>query len=122
MIDREARRIRQEVLKRQSRSPGTGVRYPENLRHKALAYVRQHESAGESIRSIAALLGRRRQILLYWRQRGKKAAFRPVSVTTRPRPLCPPPEVPRPVLVTPRGCRVEGLDLSGMVALLRELA
>ena len=104
----------------------TAVRYPAAYQTAALALARPRLSRGISIARVARELGLPSQALGRWLRRPPAAPGpRPRSVI-RPVAVVPAAAVSgapaRPVLLTPQGLRVEGLDRDGLIAVLRALA
>lgn len=95
---------------------GPGRRYPDEVRARIAAYVRQRRAEGVQVQDIAAELGIRRGVLRRWAQETPpldSPAFKPVAILAdEPKGL---------VLHGPRGFRVEGLDIDGLAALLVRL-
>jgi hypothetical protein len=94
------------------------VRYSPAARADAVAFAQEGRAAGRTLSAIAADLGVSTQALRRWRAR-PVAAFRPVVVTSAEAAGL----ASRGGLVvqTARGHRVEGLDLAGVVAVVRAL-
>jgi hypothetical protein len=65
---------------------------------------------------VATALGLPARSLLRWLEQSAPPVLRPVTV--RPEPA---PSAAGPVLVTPQGVRVEGLDRDTLIAVLRVL-
>jgi hypothetical protein len=95
------------------------VRYPENLRAEIRAVARAGRAAGRSMTSLARELGVSAPTLIQWVRQPARRPWRPVTVAPPSASEAPPM---RPVLVTPHGFRVEGLDVAGVVAVLQSLA
>ena len=113
--------IRRQVLAHVRSRAAATVRYPASVREGAVVLARQGLRAGRSIGRTARQLGLSPGTLLLWMRRREPLRLRRVAVVTSPR------EPDRPaatgaVLVTPQGYRVEGLDTSGLAALLRALS
>ena len=97
---------------------GAGRRYPAAVRKMAAEYFRRRQAAGASVAAISRELGVKRYTLAAWVAPPRAPApprFVPVSVIA---------DVPgtRIVVHGPGGVRIEGLDVAGVVALLRSLA
>lgn len=95
------------------------VRYSQAARADAVAFAEEGRAAGRTLSAIAADLGVSTQALRRWRAARPAAAFRPVLVTNAEAAGL----ASRGGLVvqTARGHRVEGLDLAGVVAVVRAL-
>jgi hypothetical protein len=72
------------------------------------------------MRRLARVLGVSAPTLTTWLRAPSRGALRPVTIAPDAMPALSPPA--RPVLVTPHGLRVEGLDVAGVVIVLRALA
>ena len=95
-------------------------RYPAELKAAAVDHARQAQAAGQSLASVAEDLGLSDQTLRTWVEAKPGGGLRPVVI--RPEPNEPPPtSTGVPVLVTPEGFRIEGLDLEPLTSLLRTL-
>jgi transposase-like protein len=104
----------------------TAVRYPATLQARAVALARPRLSRGRSIARVARELGLPSQALGRWLRPPPEApvgrprdVLRPVTVVPAAAVAGPPAG---PVLLTPQGLRVEGLDRDGLIAVLRALA
>ncbi len=98
---------------------GAGRRYPSALRRADTEYFRRRRAAGASVAAVARDLGVRWQTLLAWAAEPEaetRAAFVPVTVV--PDGAAP----SRIVVYGPGSLRVEGLDVAGVIAVLRALA
>jgi DNA-binding phage protein len=96
------------------------IRYPEDLRADIIATARAATAAGRSISSVARDLGVSAPTLIEWLRRPTPGRLR--QVTVGPAPVKTMASRLSPVLVTPHGFRIEGLDLAGLVTVLRDLA
>jgi len=68
---------------------------------------------------VAGALGLPARSLTRWLQQSAPPVLRPVTVRPEPVSLAAPGA--GPVLVTPQGLRIEGLDLDTLIAVLRVL-
>jgi transposase-like protein len=96
------------------------TRYSGAVRRRAVRLTRSESARGVAVAATARALGLRPRTLRLWMGRPARIRLRRVEVT----PTSPRPPVERetaPTLVTPQGYRVEGLELSSLVRLLREL-
>lgn len=96
---------------------GAGMPYPEPLRQAAMAYWREREGQGGSLRQVALELGLSSVTLTRWSRRGAKstAGFRAIEIvgeTVR---------VTKVVVHGPRGVRVEGLMVAEIAELFERL-
>jgi transposase len=90
-------------------------RYPEALRQRVVAHVRDRRARGASLRQLADELGLAVPTLVRWS--GPRPAFRPVVITP-----ASPTASGHLVVHGPGGLRVEGLTLEQAAELLRRLA
>lgn len=119
-MDDRVRRIRAEISRLQQRRPRTAVRYPDAIRQRVTAIAHRRRAEGVTVPAIAHEIGVAPWTLALWLRRPSAAVLRAVDVV---------PAAPRhravaaagPVLVTPEGVRVEGLDRDTRVAVLRAL-
>jgi hypothetical protein len=98
-----------------------GLRYSAELRGVAVEYSRQSVALGRSRRQTASDLGLGEWTLSRWLRRGKeprRKAVVPVHEVRVVEPLVP----GGPVLMLGSGVRVEGLSVSALVAVLKELS
>ncbi len=127
----DVRSLRSQIL-RVARSNGSrkrSRRYPEALRRAATNHARCRLEQGESVGSVAGTLGLSAQTLNNWlrstRISGIASAggMRAVSVVPRSDTDEPPVEsiLPAPILITPGGLRIEGLDLASVAELVRRI-
>jgi transposase-like protein len=91
------------------------VRYPDELRAEVIAVARAGRTAGRSLHRLAREIGVSAPTLMEWLRRPARGQLRQVAVA-------PAPVTTNPVLVTPHGFRIEGLDLVGLVTVLRDFA
>jgi hypothetical protein len=96
-----------------------GARIPPQLRAELITHARAWRAAGASMRTIAAALGVAPESIRRWTQ--SPAAPSPVLVPIRVVAARPVGMTPALTLVSPRGFRVEGLDLADVGALLAAL-
>jgi transposase-like protein len=111
-MDARVKRFRDEALRQGA--GGVGRRYPEELRAVAVAVARSRRD--EPLARVAADLGVSAVSLQRWLEQEEPARFRPVEVAPESGA-----ETTGPVLITPRGYRVEGLAAEALVSLLRVL-
>lgn len=97
---------------------GRGARIPPGLRDDIIAYARERQANGAGLRQVGRETGVTYETIRNWLrvpERGMRALV-PVAIV---------PDVVTPdalVVVSPRGYRVEGLDVARAAALLRMLA
>lgn len=111
------RSIRREIARHQhGRRPRT-IRYPETLREKVVAFARRRRARGARIAVIARELGLADWTLNLWLRKRSAPVLRAVEIVPAATVSAP----ITPVLITPRGLRVEGAPLDALVTLLRAL-
>lgn len=111
-------RLRQQAVRFQDAGLPTRTRYSAAFREQVLAVAREQRNRGLSVARIARELGLKAKTLAIWLRSSPKAAVRRVVVT----PEAAPRREAMPVVVSAGGWRIEGLDLEGVVRLLRALA
>jgi transposase-like protein len=114
-MDRAIHRLRSGAQQLTRGKAPTGIRYPAAFRTTAVALARPRLATGVPFVRVARELGLPTKSLARWLQRRPAPRLRPVAVGPDPTPAA------SVVLVTPHGCRVEGLDRDGLVAVLRAL-
>lgn len=95
--------------------------YPPEVRVRVLAYSRSRRAAGQSLAEVAAALGVSRNTLASWTARPLASDRTLVPVVITPPSHRSEPASAGLSVVSPRGYRVEGLDLAGAAALLERL-
>src|SRR5207247_1064784 len=99
---------------------GSQIRYPEDLRAEIIAVARAGRTAGRSVYRLAREIGVSAPTLIEWLRRPTRGHLRQVAVV--PATVTTMTSTRNPVVVTPHGFRIEGLDLAGLVTVLRDLA
>ena len=120
MLD-PAVRLRSQARQFTNRRKPTGTRYSAAFRVEVVSVARARAAEGVPVARIARELGLRTQTLALWLRRTLVPKLRAVRVERDPRPA-PVVSESRPVVVTPSGVRIEGLDLDGLVRVVRSLA
>jgi transposase-like protein len=115
----EIRRLRAEAQQFTRGKVPRAIRYPAAFRAAVATATRAHVRRGIAVHRLARALGLPTRTLARWVQTPARPVLRPVT-------LGAPPPMPTagpsaPVLITPRGVRVEGLDRVALVALLQAL-
>jgi len=118
-MDEEIQRLRAEVRRLAHGKARSQVRYPVAFRRAAIALARTRLRRGGSVAGLAQELGVSIPTLTKWLRPMALPVLRPVAVTAAPAPHSP--AGARPVLITPRGLRIEGLDRDMLVAVLQTL-
>ena len=116
----EAQKFQEAAAKHLCGRKGLSARYSRPLRAMAVEFVLKRKSEGGSFRSAAKILGISENSLQRWMKETvpQTPRFKPVDIVPETRANN---EAQKPVLITPQGHRVEGLDVDGMAALLRNL-
>jgi len=112
-MDEAARRFRRQVSRELGDRQGAERRYSLELRQAGVAYWRQRERAGESVRTVATALGVAAVSLRRWAQDDRFGAVRvvpDVAPTTRVS-----------VVIDGACLRMEGLDVETAVQLITRL-
>lgn len=106
--------LRDAIVK--SRHGKVRWRCPANLRNEVVSYVASRRDSGSSVMEIAADLGVSDSTLTRWMtaEKNKKGSMSAVRVKETAMSS-------GVVLVTPRGYRIEGLDVASAAHLLRSL-
>lgn len=120
MLD-PTRRLRLQVRRFENRRKPTGTRYSAGFRAEVVALARGRIADGVAVARIASDLGLRPKTVTLWLRRVPVPKLLAVRVDRDPRPAPVASEI-RPVVVTPSGVRIEGLDLDGVVRVVRSLA
>lgn len=117
------RRLRSQARQFENRGKPTGTRYSAAFRAEVVTHAHAEVRAGVPVTRIARLLGLRPKTLTLWMRRTPASKLRAVRVERDPRPslVAGPAVVDRLVVVTPGGVRVEGLDLDGVIQMMRQL-
>ena len=113
------RRLRSEARQLTRGKVPTAIRYPAPFRAAAATLTRTQLDQGASVHRVAGALGLPARTLTRWLQQSAPPVLRPVTV--RPDPAPPAPPGAGPVLFTPQGVRVEGLDRDTLITVLRVL-
>jgi len=109
------RRLRSDARQLAHGKVPTAIRYPASFRAAAATLTRTQRDQGASVHRVARALGLPARTLTRWLQQNTPPVLRPVTVRPDPMPAA------GPVLVTPQGLRIEGLDLDTLIAVLRLL-
>lgn len=110
----EGQQLRREIGQRRS----ARGRLRRDLRTRCEQYAAARSAAGASHKTIAGELGVSAMSVQRWLRRSSKAS---ALVRVRVAPPRSVEAVARPVLTTPRGLRVEGLDLDALCVVLARL-
>jgi hypothetical protein len=124
-IEYEARQIRRRIPRM---TPGQKRKFGARLRERVLAWIGRAHAAGLRDADCSRLLGLPAPTFNAWRQRlvpfEMPMALTVPEVSKELVPITVPAGIELTsgvVVVTPSGCRVEGLNLEQAYALLREL-
>jgi transposase-like protein len=96
------------------------IRYPAPFRAAVVRVARAHRERGRAVAELAHDLGLTAPTLTRWLEEPPAPRVRPVTIA--PGALVEERAPARPVLITPQGVRVEGLDRAALIAVLRALA
>lgn len=113
------RRLRSEAHQFTRGKVPKAIRYPVAFRAAVAAVTRTQLDQSASMNRVAGALGLPARSLTRWLQQSAPPMLRPVTVRPAPAPAAPP--ATGPVLLTPQGVRVEGLDRDTLLAVLRVL-
>jgi len=120
-MDREARTYRHDAARHIGERTGTAIRYTPGLRRRAVGIAQRRRRAGVAVATIARDLGLRPDALRLWLQAPRsRPHLRRVAVSATSETVAATSGLS--VLVTPQGVRVDGLDLTALVAFVRGLA
>jgi len=117
-MESEARVIRDMVAALDRRLPTTP--YPAEIRHRVGRYAQRRRDQGCSWHAIARETGISINALQKWTAAVRESRPPTGLVPVQIRP-CSEETIPAPVLITPGGYRVEGLDLAGCALLLQSV-
>lgn len=115
----EAGEIRSSLRRVRQGREARGVRYPAEIRQDVVRFILDREAEGHSRAAAAAVLGLKYQTVRRWLR--ATVRLRPVAVDRGPAAATKVSVVPAPVLITPSGVRIEGLDLETLTHLVRAL-
>lgn len=114
-----AGRLRLRARRFLNRRSPTATRYTEAFRLEVVALARERVGHGVALARVARDLGLRPRTLALWLRRRPVPKLRQVQVEPEHERA---PAITSLVLVMPSGLRIEGLDLDGILRLLRSLA
>ena len=119
-MDDRVRQLQLRIRTLHRGRPANRIRYPQELRAEIVAVARAGHAAGRSVHSLARVLGVSVPTLTTWLRRSSRGQLRRVAVVPPSMTAISSPA--SPVIVTPHGVRVEGLDLAALIAVLRSVA
>ena len=119
-MDIAIRRLRAAAQQLAHGKAPRAIRYPAPFRAAAVRVARAHREQGRAVADLAHDLGLTAPTLIRWLDGPTAPRVRPVTIA--PAPLVEERASARPVLITPQGVRVEGLDRAALIAVLRALA
>jgi hypothetical protein len=120
-MNQAIRTIRQQIRFHSRTRTARTVPYPVAVREAAVSLARDRVRAGIPVWRTAHELGLRAPTLYLWLSDKATKRLRPVTVTESAGPIAELVST-RPVVVTPCGYRIEGLDAAGLITLLRGLS
>jgi transposase-like protein len=115
----EIRRLRSAAHHLARGKAPRAIRYPAAFRAAATAVTRTQVSQGTAVSRVATALGLPTRTLLRWLATPARPGLRPVAIASAPEEKVE--HRATPVLITPRGVRVEGLERDALVAVLLAL-
>lgn len=121
----QARLFREAAARANQGRDRTGWRYSPSLRRLAIEYCQSRREHRRPFREIAEALGVSTVTLGRWLESEREdPGPRLREVVIEESTPAPPSATPEPHLtvVTPSGLRIEGLDLSGVIELMRRVA
>jgi hypothetical protein len=118
-MDIAIRRLRAAAQQLAHDKAPRAIRYPAPFRAAAVRVARAHREQGRAVADLAHDLGLTAPTLTRWLEGPAVPRVRPVTIA--PAALEGEGIPARPVLITPQGVRVEGLDRATLIALLRAL-
>jgi hypothetical protein len=122
-MDIAIRRLRASAQQlAQGRAP-RAIRYPASFRVAAVRVAHAQRAQGRGLADLAHELGLTAPTLTRWLEKRPAPRMRPVTLA--PAAVVEATEASvavRPVLITAKGVRVEGLDRGTLIAVLRALA
>ena len=114
----EIRRLRAEAQHVARGKVPRAIRYPAAFRGAVTAVTRAQVRQGIAVNRVASALGLPARSLARWLAT-PAPVLRPVTIAAPVAAAPAPPSMP--VLITPRGVRVEGLDRAALIAVLQAL-
>ena len=119
-MDIAIRRLRSAAQQLAHGKAPRAIRYPARFRAAVVRLARAHRDRGRAVADVAHDLGLTAPTLIRWLEGPPAPQVRPVMIAPAAREEESAPA--RPVLITPQGVRVEGLDRAALIAVLRALA
>lgn len=118
-MNARTRRFREQAMQENGGRSGVRLRYSERLRREAVAYWEEKQLEGMSQKEVAKELGIHAWSLSRWaRSAHSEGKLRRVEVVSPRKKAVGESAM---TLVTPEGFRVEGLEVDGVLQLLRVL-
>jgi hypothetical protein len=116
-MDNRVRRLRSRLEALSRGKAPRGVRYPVALRAAVVRLTREAHRAGMGAGALAKQLGLPPGTVTRWGGRVPRQRLRRIRIApARPAVMSPPSG---PVLVTPQGWRIEGLDVATLLRVLQ---
>jgi hypothetical protein len=116
-MDDRVRRLRSRLEALSRGKAPRGVRYPVELRTEVIALAREAPGAGLRAGALAKQLGLPPGTITRWSRHVPRRRLRRITIAPALPALLPPPSAP--VLVTPQGWRIEGLDVATLLRVLQ---
>jgi hypothetical protein len=119
-MDSAIRRLRSAAQQLAHGKAPRAIRYPAPFRAAVVRIALAHQERGGGVAKLAHALGLTTPTLTRWLEGPPMPRLRPVTIAAAA--LVEESGPARPVLITPQGVRVEGLDRTALIAVLRALA
>jgi hypothetical protein len=116
-MDGRVRRLRSRLEALSRGKAPRGVRYPVELRGEVVALAREAPGAGMGAGALAKQLGLPPGTITRWGRHVPRQRVRRIRIAPTPPAGMSPPSAP--VLVTPQGWRIEGLDVTTLLRVLQ---
>jgi hypothetical protein len=116
-MDDRVRRLRARLEALSGGRAPRGVRYPVEIRAEVVGLAREAHGAGIGARVLAKQLGLPLATLTRWGRPVPRQRLRRITIAPARAALMAAPSAP--VLVTPQGWRVEGLDVATLLRVLQ---
>ncbi len=116
-MDDRVRRLRSRLEARSRGRAPRGVRYPAEVRTEVVALAREAPGAGRRAGALAKQLGLPPGTITRGGRHGPRQRVRRIRIVPTLPAMGAPPAAP--VLVTPQGWRIEGLDVAMLLRVLQ---
>jgi hypothetical protein len=116
-MDDRVRRLRARLQACSRGRAPRGVRYPAELRAEVVRLAREGQGAGVQAGALAKQLGLPAATITRWGGPAPHPRVRRIRIAAGPPAVTASPAAP--VLVTPQGWRIEGLDVATLLRVLQ---